>query len=411
MARALIRHIFKRRPYSTTISFTPNDNRHVFESEKLTTEENWAAIPNKPSFTNIEKVHHEIINPEEVADLVTKLNTNDILVTILSQNKVLYGDPNYIIKSLTGNNDKPTIFPFSSILSSWKKTYNKQIKPLIDLEEKNYNSVDNKLIRSIRSKSFEEYFEQSRAMRNSKLISSGILHFSELNSLYTIESATSDTLDSIDSTSSFEKFLKFITPHLNQFRTDGLKDLLSKISHINKRYPTNGVAIQDIVSTINASNPSLLKSLDNHTKDNLAYVLSSTNPDLSKDLLKSLIESGICPSKESIHKYIENYKLGDQDQALRDLAFLKPTFFHRPLSEEQFEVVLATITNKWDMIKFITLLKNSPSILKDKQLKIYKKLMEFSPTKLLAAQLLRLLHDRNVTIDPEVLRCIEKDFK
>ena len=54
--------------------FLPNETKHIFDEEKLTPEENKAAIPLKPNYDNLEKIHHEVINPEEVSDLVVKFN-------------------------------------------------------------------------------------------------------------------------------------------------------------------------------------------------------------------------------------------------------------------------------------------------------------------------------------------------
>lgn len=125
LTKRLIRQL--PRKYST-ILFTPNENKHIFESEKLSPRENYDAVPNKPDFSTIDKVHHEIVNPEDVADLVTKLNTNDVLISILSKCKHLYGDKDYIIRNVNGLNESPVVFPYSSILLSWKEVYNKQIK-------------------------------------------------------------------------------------------------------------------------------------------------------------------------------------------------------------------------------------------------------------------------------------------
>ncbi|KAI5956754.1 hypothetical protein KGF54_000371 [Candida jiufengensis] len=406
----LIRRLPKSGLYST-ISFTPNENKHVFESEKMTREENYAAIPNKPTFTNIEKVHHEILNPEDVADLVTKLNTNDVLISILSRNKNLYGNSNYVIKSLAKSRNEPTIFPFASILTSWKNIYNQQIKQLTDLEEPVSVKNASKSNTSIGDMTFEKFFDQSKAIRNSKLVKGGTIHFSEIGSLYTVESASNDALGSIDNVTSFEKYLKFISLNLHYFRIDGLKELLGKVSQVNKEYPTIGNLINELVITINASQPSLLNSLDDNTKDNLAYALSGVNFELSKSLLKSLIDSAKCPNEETISKFIGFYTYQNPDQALKDLSFLKSVFFHRPLTTQYFRLLLSTITDKNEIIKFITLLKNSPIILEENQMELYNKLKELSRSKLLASQFLRLLTKQNIKIDSTLLELVKKDYE
>ena len=83
------RYLVKR---SRSFLFLPNETKHIFDEEKLTPEENKAAIPLKPNYDNLEKIHHEVINPEEVSDLVVKFNSNDILASILSKDGYLFGD-------------------------------------------------------------------------------------------------------------------------------------------------------------------------------------------------------------------------------------------------------------------------------------------------------------------------------
>ena len=117
-----------------------------------------------------------MINPEEVSDLVVKFNLNDILVSILSKDGYLFGDKNYL---LTGTN-KPTRFKATSILNSWCRIFNNQIKELKEISPMQFWDpvVSPQISKAIEEygDNFEKLFQETRALKNSKLKSTGIFH-------------------------------------------------------------------------------------------------------------------------------------------------------------------------------------------------------------------------------------------
>lgn len=409
--------------YNSTILFTPNETKHIFDEEKLTREENYLAVPSKPDFSNIQKRFEHIINPEEVADLVTKLNTNDVLIASLSKNQCLYGDKSYVLKSIKNNGlTTPTRFPYATIMSSWKSLFNQQIKQLQDLEPKKadvmlksteYHRVyrDNKLTP-------RQFFEQSKAFENSRKLNSGKFQLSELHGLFTVEKASDVVLDCTETQTEFVQFVQFIKAHLLEFTFEGLKNLLTRVSakslalggangNTNSDSSCGESEVSDIFKVVHGHFPQLIQSLTGRTLDNLARVTADMDLELSQSILKELLDRGYCPEVDTIEAFLNRYLIQNLDKIeSRDLFFLKSVLFHRAPSPILIEAVLASITNINELTKFIMLLKKFPNVLAEQQLVLYEKLEEFNITPLVKANFLRLLQQEKIEAKPELLEKI-----
>lgn len=406
LTRRLIRQIPKR--YST-ILFTPNENKHIFESEKLSPKENYDVIPDRPDFSTIDKIHHEIVNPEEVADLVTKLNTNDVLITMLSKNKHLYGDKDNVVRS---EEDENPVFPYSSILLSWKDVYNKQIKDLKEIEPVTFTSpaVDTKYFSLLKDTSLEEFFHKSRAIKNSTSIKKGNVQPSEVKNLFTVESASNVTLSAVDSISALEEYMSFIPSKVQFFTFQGLKDLLSLVVLLSDKFPVSGSTVDQLVTAIVSSHPKVLQALEHDIKDKLAHSLVDCNTELATTIIKDLIDESVCPSERTFDKYISNYKWNDPVTTLKELSFLKSAIHHHKMNETTFNLLIQTVTNVNELIKFVTLLKKTPGMLQDKQDQLYSKLRLLTTSELTTTQFVRFLTKNDVKLSSELKERLIRDY-
>ncbi|KAI5964549.1 hypothetical protein KGF57_001041 [Candida theae] len=409
LTKRLIRQLPKR--YST-ISFTPNENKHIFESERLSPRENHDAIPDKPDFSNIDKIHHEIVNPEEVADLVTKLNTNDVLISILSKNKRLYGDEHYNVRNVKDSKEPPIVFPYSSILLSWKEVYNKQIKDLKEIQPVTFTLpiVDFKYLNLYKGNSLEEFFHKSRAVKNSTSIKKGTVQSTDVDSLFTVECASNVVLNSIESSEALEEFMVFISTKIEFFTFQGLKDLLTSVTMSCSKFPVNGSSMDQLVTTMANSHPRILRALDHDTKDVIAHSLIETNPELAKNIIKDLIEDCICPSEKTLDRFFDSYKSKGPVTSLQELSFLKSVIHHCKFNDTTFNLIMETITNVNELIKLVTLLKKTPNMLQEKQNELYSKLRSLTTSELTTTQFLRFLTKNNVKLNEELKKRVGRDY-
>ncbi|CAD1813688.1 hypothetical protein FOB58_005151 [Candida parapsilosis] len=409
LTRRLIRQLPRR---YTTISFTPNENKHVFESEKLSPKENFDAIPNQPDVSNIDKVHHEIINPEEVADLVTKLNTNDVLISILSRNKHLYGDEDYAIQSVKDQEVPPVVFPYSSILLSWKEIYNKQIKDLKDIEPVNegYPKVDAKYLGLWKRTSLDEFFNKSRAIKNSTSIKKGTVQPSEIKGLFTVESASNVVLSTIDNLESLEEYLSFIISKVPLFTFQGAKELLTRVTLLSSEVGVSGSSLNQLACTVIDLHPRVLRTLQHDIKDRLAFAIIANNRELATRLIQELIDGSACPSQKTVDSFLETYKFQDPVTTLRELTFLKSVIHHRELSEHAFKLLIQTVRDVNELIKLVSLLKKTPNLLQEKQYELYAKLRQLTTSELVTTQFIRFLTKNGIKLNPLLKERVIKDY-
>ncbi|EMG45762.1 hypothetical protein SBY92_003468 [Candida maltosa Xu316] len=399
------------RKYSRTVdfSFLTNDAKHIFEQEKLTPEQNKAAIPPKPTYDHLKKIHHEVLHPEDACDLVVKINSTDILSSILSENKALFGDENYII----GGNNEPTNFVTASILCSWSNIFNKRIKSLEEIEPLEFwepsMSPKVKDLYQTYGNEFDEFFKHTRALENSKEIKEGTLQPSEVSNYETIDNVSLYVLGKLDTYESVAQFSEFMNKNIAYYSVEGLVDNLSKLTDICFRQ--HGYINYDFIVSIKDRYPGIFKKLSPDTLDKLGYLLASRDLKLSRKMLKVLIEKSVCPSEATTNEFLLQYVDVDPETKLKELTFIKPVFFHRGVNELTLQVLLSTIRNVQEYGKLIDLVKiseNKTYLLEKYQnilMMVLKKVSSNFPLHL--AQFVRVLTEENVPVDQDVIRKLQ----
>lgn len=389
--------------------FLPNETKHIFDEEKLTPEENKAAIPIKPNYDNFKKIHHEVINPEEVSDLVVKFNLNDILVSILSKDGYLFGDKNYL---LTGTN-KPTRFKATSILNSWCRIFNNQIKELKEISPMQFWDpvVSPQISKAIEEygDNFEKLFQETRALKNSKLKKHGDIPPSELVDMITVDNLSLYVLNNLSSIESLAAFVAYMRDHIEYYTVEGLSEILAKLTDIC--YRLHGDIDYELYLSVKQKHPGVIQKLPSDTIDKLANLLASKNWELSKELIQVLIKRDVCPSETTMNEFLLNFVNSDPETKLKELSFLKLAIFSRGVNELSLQILLSTIRNIHEFSKLIELIKTSSQcqlILSKYQHILFATLKRVTTNlPLQKAQFVRVLTENNVHVDNDLMRVLE----
>ncbi|KAK6202822.1 uncharacterized protein RJT21DRAFT_118898 [Scheffersomyces amazonensis] len=398
-----------RRTYSgfqSPLSFIPNEDKHIFESEKLTPEQNESAIPDKPILENVTKYSHEIVNPEDIADVLTRPDENDFVVTLLSKDGIFLGNPNHkLINKDSSKDSHAPEFHFSNIASSWIEVFNKSIIPLNEVTDsssilKGHINKDSFKQISKRKHEFcktnpnfynattlKAFFSSIRAFENSERNLSGLVSPTELQKTVTFENTIFYLLNEdevLNDDKNFAAVLEFLMTY-NEFSSvakltlflDHLINYLSKSASIDK--------IKSFRNFFNATFPNLnlIEDLDAKSVDKLAMLLSKSGEiKLAQKLLILLVENKrVNPSQETLDSYLLAYEqFGEQskEEFLRNFSSLKPIFFNQKLSSISFQILLnRAIYDIEDFHHFINLVSNadnSESLFTNFQNDIFQKL-------------------------------------
>ncbi|CAI5760704.1 unnamed protein product [Candida verbasci] len=394
------------RNYSNKIDFISNEVKHIFEVEKLTPEENLAAIPKKPIIPkNITKFQHSIIKPKDVLDLYTKFNLNDVLISILSKSKKLHGVENFQIVSKDGI--IPNIyFPNSAIILKWIKAFNKKIYSLKPIPVENYINTTLKnaeLEDLVKQSSFDKIFNIYRVIKSSRDLKYG--NRVEENAI-TLNNLSMLVLN--QSNEVIENYLEYLMEltYVQYFTLHGLKDFINQLS-------LNGdiLNLNEFIIYLNGEIPQLFNHMSSESLDKISGFIE--NKEISRNALEILIKRGYLPSESSINNHLKHYiNENDPVRLTTELTFLKPVF-HKFSNELIVSILLKTITNIIEFDKFIQLLKsfNDPNLLNKYQLSLFKKLMLLKPTKLEIAQFVNISKSNKIEINQEIMEILNERFK
>ncbi|RLV96475.1 hypothetical protein JA1_000010 [Spathaspora sp. JA1] len=363
------------RRYSN-FSFLSNEQLHIFEQEKLTPEQNKAAIPKKPSFDSIPKRHYEIINPEDVCDLVTQLTSDDILVGVLSKEKYLYGDKKHSVYSKKGEKVGVQL-PFANIAISWRKLFNQQIVKLDNLEMSDrqifpaVSKVMAQQLEGISTSDIPRVFHLTRAKENSDKKLKGELTPHELLNCITIEKLT---LFLLERKVNVGYLISYLGENLQYCTSKEITTILSKLIDVVQ---PQELLVDLVVKCIETQFESV-KQLSSVKLDQLAYLLAQTNhPTQALKILKQLVENNKkCPTDKTLNEMLNQFK--NQTQPQLQLHFLKSVFFTTKLTNLKFEILLKSISDIHDLNKLLTLAKEYPDILEQNQLKLLSLLLKFT---------------------------------
>lgn len=432
---------------SLPLLFIPNEQKHLFESEKLTPQQNKAAIPPKPPVENVVKYHHEIARPEHVADIITRPLLNDILVTVLANKSPFMGDPAHSLVSTDAS--KPSVannLHFTSIVTEWIRLFNQQAVKLQDLAPNSAFAFSNKLLdEKIQAKydsldsiytpqALQSLYKSLKAFENSDMKLQGLLPPSELTLAVTFEylscflAGTDEIRQNADS---FEILIAFIAENIQYSSGQGLKEIM--VQFIDNLYDSKVSSLQpklavfnDFIYTVGELYESSISDLDPVRLDKLALLLTiAKNLDKSSSILSILIHKHQqCPTTETVNAFLSAYDeafTGDIDQFVRDISVLKPALFHNGLTSTSFAILLKhAVKDITDLSQLLNLAETTEKGLKavsKSQSDIITKLLELQQASSdsdkslqLSILLARLVVENNIVLTPETKELVNERY-
>ncbi|KAK6458308.1 uncharacterized protein RJT20DRAFT_126311 [Scheffersomyces xylosifermentans] len=446
-----------RRLYSVSpLSFIPNEDKHRFEGEKLSPEENAAAIPDRPQLEPVQKYHHTIINPEDVADLVTKANINDALITVLSKDATFLGNLAHKIVNIDSSKEPEAAkLRFANIGFRWIEIFNKQIEPLADVPKSSgvlsfqnksvKEKISGKYSQALSNEDFNLYTPENlsafyislRAFKHSERRLQGLLSPSELSYTIFFENVTLfliDTKEVKESAENFEVLISFLEENSRFCTSQNLKEIL--IHLIDNLYESKLPSIQPKLASfnnfLNSQEVQLANTeyfgLEPATLDKLAFLMAvSDNTSKTLQILSILIKKRrVCPSTDTLNTFLSSYQRthATQDKAsfLRNMTTIKSALFHRSLSSVAFKVILDNaVEDILDLQHFLRLIiqgDKSTQLLTKFQFELFSKLehiqssLNTSPleSSLQYTQLVTQLIENDVTFNDQTLDLLREKY-
>ncbi|ODV81785.1 uncharacterized protein CANTADRAFT_24586 [Suhomyces tanzawaensis NRRL Y-17324] len=409
--------------------FVPNNEKYVFENEKLTPEQNDAAIPSKPIIESAIKYHHDMKNPEDVADVVTKFEFNDYLVSALSRNATLFGGSNhkFVIK---GESSQGISLYYSNMAKNWVDIFNGQIIQLSDITAKNddlnlssnMDQISQKYHESFNIDDLEQFYKSLGAT-----VASGAMEYFEVrgNGAPSFETASVFLIKHVKQ-EELSVLLSYIEAKLENCSLQGCSEILK--AFIDRARSSNSTTSQGPLMMSLYTNavglfPPILSSLSPDQLDNLAYLLSKHgNTEQSKVILGTLIqEQKLCPSQDTLDAYVsqlENRKdTLSYGEFVTELNILKPAFFHARLTPTIFKVLLGVVTDRTELDQLLRLVRvKSGELVKEFHYEILAKTVEVQKgltgleKDIQLTQMVRLLVDENVKFGEKALGMLRKAY-
>lgn len=369
------------------ILFIPNEDVYHFEGERLTPEQNKAAIPKRPRFDDVPKIHHDMLSPEYVADLVVNPRAKDVIVTSLATNSPFSGESSYKVVPKDAKQSPATVnLLFSDISRKYAEVFQEQIIQLQALPQKSplptlSNSVANMIHDEIQNyqqakkveniftiETLTDFCEASKAFENTRKLSSGETDVSSVNSSMTLENfCIYNVMNlSVSQGQEFRNLMTFINENISLLTVQGLRRLVETL--IDKLSTESRSEIIDVSCTLILDEmfnnySSMLYHLDPTHLDRLAGILAiHGNIKHSLDILTALIETRkLAPSSTSTVEFLRAYVGANENvdpaQFIRDTTVLKSVFFSRKVTIQEAEIILDHgIRNTFEVENFVRLL-------------------------------------------------------
>lgn len=443
----------KRNP----ILLVPEEDRYIFESEKLTPEENRAAIPPRPTFEDFPKYHYEILSPEFIADLLLKPGFKEVFLTSLCKNSAFPGYSNYVLTPKdSSKNSEPVNLYFTSMVTKWIEVFNKKVYDLGNLPHlEDSLPSSNRLTNDMIDEGLKE-FQQTRGQED---VPENFDEFYDFLKLYerthslsalnkgqpritavTLSSALIDKEICNGSPSDFKNFIAFLENNIEQFSYHSsnqlLRSLISKLHDSNKTSLSAkfGRFTDFMDSSILGIYPSMIIDLSPLLMDKLVYLNTiCANEEGAGAMLRILVEKYKCaPSELTLASYLDLYTRttkkdehetleSAKNRIVRDLDYLKPVFFFKDIHRNSYKILLDSVANVYDLEQFVNLLlskKDRESIMAFTPLIIRRLLLlnsigedsEFYKSLRLSQLLRRLLVENDIKLDENISLALKDHF-
>lgn len=375
---------FRRLSTKQPFLFLPNDNSFKLESEKLTPEENRAAIPPRPNFEDVEKYHHEIPNPENIPDIFSQPTFNDLFTTILTKNAIFTGNTKHRVVTSDEKNEALRLY-FANTAVKWFEVFNNsvfELKPMGHQKEglTYFNQLGHEKITSrvaearlslsqglFTREGLDELFS-TILLDKSLILDPLTISFGALANYFLHSS------ECVESKDSLLQIMMYVNEHTLEMTSEHVQNFVAKL--VNVLYENNDNDSTHILECLHniVSDPvvaHILPELESHILDKLAYLhTKSLNFEKARAMLDIIIQDRkIAPSSETFEFYLSSYiqHLGTPSsitkihpKVLRELKSLKPAIFHHGISSKYSSQILeVAVTNEYELEQFLNLVLSS----------------------------------------------------
>lgn len=432
-----------------TALFTPNSGDYTYQEDRNADIDNIEAIPPRPTFSEdeVKRYHHEILSPENIADLVIDPGVKTLVTTILAKDCPFTGNESYKVTPLDPSvKPSPLRLYYSAIAREWIKQfrslYTYRLKPLeaastqlkyenqitsqiIDAKIMKYESQSGNLC--LNSESLAQFFDGCNIHKE--------LEPEDTKRGITFEAVSLHILNSEDVHQNSENLavlLGFLSDRIDSFTYEGLKrfeeclvDLLydSKVGIAKLKIGS----VSKFISQADSLYENLSSSLSPISLEKLAYIyVLSSKVDMALKLLSTIVgKYRMIPKNETLDSFFSEYERsllqeGKEERkakVLRDLHVFKPIFFQEGLSSISFMLLIKnTITTNYDLEQFLSLCcktsKGKGSLMKNLN-EIFVKFAEINASEndmkslSLLALVRRILIEEEIKIDEESKRVCE----
>ncbi|CCE88942.1 Piso0_001736 [Millerozyma farinosa CBS 7064] len=440
-----------RRGYSSDVlSFIPNEKKFFFDSERLTKEENRAAIPKRPDYNHLPKYHHEIVCPDEIADILISADPRNVLVTGLAKDSPFFGRKNHKLVRKNPTKDAEHVkFYFATTGIKWLELFNEEIHALVNLEDVDPPlSYSDRFINGIISTKHEELsilaeFDNFRKPQDFELFFSSIKkdalkpeiqgHVVNHFPRYLLE------LEAVkQNTGSLLVVLDFLTESLKSLPLQSVIPVVSQVADIIYNSKVVDIkprvrAFENFLMKAELVNPRVTEQLHPHVLDKLAYLYTFTSEsNKALNAIQILVNRHrVSPSDETFSSFLETYNDGLKSRGLvtaeetktcvlRELNELKPVFFHENLDWKVLSFLMnSVVSNELEFESIVNLIckrGKRTSIAFSEVLEILNKMFEIQETQSLSPlqkrlqffQLLRRLKEDKLIDVHQAKQLIEK---
>lgn len=363
------------RSYSiqSTVRYIAEENTFRFPFEQLSEEENKAAIPKKPVVGNKSRVMTEIITPENVADLYTTYDFNDIFVSCLAKRGKL-GAGTSVVTRTPGFNPHEVELLYTKFVVKWIEVFNARSQGLqvVPTEKKLEYTPSLKLLQS---KLQYEGSDLAEFYTSLKVFSPALEEElsqkkNDLNDI-TIFLASHEHFSGEEN---FSKLLTYVASIIERFTANGVQQVVSAmITNLSKsEQPISKVLafVDFVVNAVYPMFPTVVEQLDAVDLDKFIRLSSlAGNSELSIKLMDVLIKKyNFAPSHTSFTAFLSSYDLGAGSLAerkirvLQDFSPLKRIMYSYQLDSQLLMFMLNnTVETSTDLHHFIKFIEAQPN--------------------------------------------------
>lgn len=370
----------RRYSIQSTIPYISEENTFRFPSEKLTEEENRAAIPKKPELNDANKIMKEIISPEYVADLYTKYDFNDVFVSSLAKNGTLAAGGKVIPTRDVEPHEVELLYTKFAV--KWIEIFNKKTEPLnvvpTDKKFEFTHSVKQELLLS--KFSDFEVVDIAGFYNSLKVFSNGSLE-EQAQKKTDMKDITIFLLNHefCSTEENFDKLLAYVSSIAQHFSADGIAQVVEEIiSTLDKENPEFGSPkvknfVKFVEQAVYPLFPRVNNELDPVDLDKFIQLASlALDSGLAIKLMKVLISHHkFAPTHKSFKIFLSSYEkeldfslsVGEQKiKVLRELYPLKQILFSYELDNQLLDFIVDyTVETSADLHQFIRFVESQPN--------------------------------------------------